>query len=89
MYEYHYVRYVQYLLRKNDDDSGCTSDGDTESAYVGQDASRPPGAQCYHRSTLQPPHIAAVATDGSAPSIFDPNLDYSTERVVSGRRRRV
>ena len=59
-----------------------TSDGVTEPVYVGSDSSRAPGAQCSQRSTLPPPHTATAATDGSAPSAFDPTLEYSTEQAV-------
>ena len=46
---------------------------------MGPDSSRAPGAQCYQISTLPAPKII---TDGPAPSVFDPTLEYSTEQVV-------
>ena len=46
---------------------------------MGPDSSRAPGAQRSRSSTLAAPQIL---TDGSAPSVFDPKLEYSTEQVV-------
>ena len=48
------------------------SDGATRPGSVGSDSSRAP-------STLQVPQII---TDGSAPSIFIPKLEFSTEQVM-------
>ena len=56
-----------------------TSDGDTRPESVGPDLSRAPGAQRSRRSTLP---AAPILTDGSAPSVFDPKLDYSTEQML-------
>ena len=55
------------------------SDGVTMPGSVGPDSSRAPGAQCSRNSALPAPRII---TDGSAPSVFDPTLEYSTEQVV-------
>ena len=49
---------------------------DTRPGSVGLDSSRAPGAQPSRSSTLPPPQIPI---DGSAPSVFDPTLEYSTE----------
>ena len=46
---------------------------------MGSDSSRAPGAQRSRSSTLPAPQIL---TDGSAASVFDPKLEYSTEQVV-------
>ena len=59
-----------------------TGNGDTEPVYVEPDSPRAPGAQCSQRSTLAPPHTATAVTDDSTYSVFDPTLEYSTERVV-------
>ena len=46
---------------------------------MGADSVRAPGAQCLQSKPLPPPEII---TDGSALSVFDPALEYSTEQVV-------
>ena len=55
------------------------SDGPTRPGSVGPDSSRAPGVQLTQSSTLPAPQIL---TDASAPSVFDPKLEYSTEQVV-------
>ena len=55
------------------------SDGDTRPGSVRPDSSRAPGAQRSRSRTLPAPQML---TDGSAPSVFDPKLEYSTEQVV-------
>ena len=54
-------------------------DGATRPASAGQDSCRAPRNQLSHSSTL--PALSNI-TDGSAPSVFDPTLEYSTEHVV-------
>ena len=51
----------------------------TRPGSEGPDSSRAPEAQCSPSTTLPAPKII---TDGSAPSVFDPTLEYSTEQVV-------
>ena len=59
------------------------SDGATKPGPVGPDSSRAPGAQCSQNITLP---AAQIITDGAAPSVFDPTLEYSTEQVVPFRQ---
>lgn len=47
-----------------------TRDGATRLGTMGPDSYRAPGAQWSHQSTLQHPHTAIVATDGSAPPVL-------------------
>ena len=54
-------------------------DGATRPGSVEPDPSCGPGAQWSRSSTLPAPQIL---TDGSAPSVFYPKLEYSTEQVV-------
>ena len=55
------------------------NDGATRPGSVGPDSSRGSGTQRSRNSLLPAPQII---TDGSAPSIFDPTLEYTTEQVV-------
>ena len=55
------------------------TDGAIRPGSVGLDSSRAPEAQRSQSSTLPGPQ---TITDGSAPSDFDPTLEYSTEHVV-------
>ena len=74
------------------------SDGDTARETVGPDSHRDPEAWCSRTGTLQA-QIPNTASDGLAPSAFDPSLEYSTDNVVlfwqprpifrSGRLRRL
>ena len=57
-------------------------DGDTGPVYVGTDSSRAPEVQSSPRRTLLTPQTPIAAAGGSTPSVFDPTLEYSTEKVV-------
>ena len=55
------------------------SDGANRVGFVGPDSFRKPGPQCSQSRTLPAPQII---TNGSAPSVFDPSLEYSMEQMV-------
>ena len=60
-----------------------TGSGDTEPVCVELDSPHAPGSQCFSEKHKPPhSHTVTAATDGSAPSVFEPALEYLTERVA-------